>query len=68
MDNNQTGFEKLRPHLWWMIPLTIIALVLLITGFDPVGNLLGPQAERILTIAIMVGVVIYAIYVSTRRK
>jgi hypothetical protein len=46
----------------------LIALILLVTGFDPIGNLLGPQAERIVTIAIMVGVAIYAIFVSTRGK
>lgn len=66
--DNQSGFEKLRPQLWWMIPLTLLAFVLLVTGFDPIGNALGPQAEQIVTVGIMLGVVIYAIYISARGK
>jgi len=51
-----------------MLPLTIIALILLITGFDPVGNLLGPQAKQTVIIVILAGVALYAVYTSARGK
>jgi hypothetical protein len=65
---NDDKFRELKKNFWWIIPLTLIAILLLITGYDPIGNWLGPQAERTIQITLTFVIIGYLFYQSIRQK
>lgn len=65
---NDDKFQELKKNFWWIIPFTLIAILLLITGYDPIGNLLGPQAERTVRVVITLVLVGYIIFRSVSKR
>lgn len=60
--------RSLKKDLWWMVPLLILALVFLITGFDPIGDLVGQQNKRWVSSLITILLIAYILFRSTKRK
>jgi len=65
---NDDRFQELKKNLLWIIPFTLIALLVLVTGYDPIGNWLGPQAERMIEIALTFVLIGYLFFQTIRQK
>lgn len=61
-------YDKFRKDLWWMLPLMLVAVICLVTGFDPVGNLIGRQnAQWAINAILIVAIVLTFIFFKSKK-
>lgn len=63
-----TKNRRLKKDLWWMLPLLLIAAICLVTGFDPVGNLIGKQNAQLAINVILIIAIVLSFLFTNRRK